>query len=93
MIHQKNMCDIYHDMNISKFEYFTFEKKAYYLRSKSKIFIIFFSFRVGIEYTQGQEQNAYLAATYVKKESPKEEKKLPAPVIPEAGSESDSDSN
>lgn len=49
-------------------------------------------YRVGIEYTQGQEQNAYLAATYVKKESPKEEKKVPAPVIPEV-SDSDSDSN
>lgn len=48
-------------------------------------------FRVGIEYTQGQDQNAYLAATYVRKESPKEEKKVPAPV-PEA-SDSDSDSN
>lgn len=47
---------------------------------------------VGIEYTQGQDQNAYLAATYVKKESPKEEKKLPPPV-PEGGSDSDSDSN
>lgn len=43
-----------------------------------------------MEYTQGQEQNAYLAATYVKKEEPKEEKK-PAPV-PEV-SDSDSDSN
>lgn len=47
--------------------------------------------RVGIEYSQGQDQNPYLAATYVKKESPKEEKKVPAPV-PEV-SDSDSDSN
>lgn len=50
--------------------------------------------RVGIEYTQGQEQNAYLAATYVKKEEPKEEKKVvPPPAVPEGGSDSDSDSN
>lgn len=47
--------------------------------------------RVGIEYTQGHEQNAYLAATYVKKEEPKEEPKKPAP-LPEA-SDTDSDSN
>lgn len=50
--------------------------------------------RVGIEYTQGETQNAYLAATTVKKAAPapaiKEE--VPAP-IPEAGSDSDSDSN
>lgn len=60
--------------------------------NKNEFPICFSIYRVGIEYTQGQEQNAYLAATYVKKESPKEEKKLPAP-LPEVVSESDSDSN
>lgn len=46
--------------------------------------------RVGIEYTQGESQNAYLAATAVKK-APVVEKK-PEPV-PEVQSDSDSDSN
>lgn len=50
-------------------------------------------FRVGIEHTQGQEQNAYLAATTVKKEPIKEEPPAPVALPPVAGSDSDSDSN
>lgn len=55
----------------------------------------FIRYRVGIEYTQGQDQNAYLAAAYVKKEEPKEEKKVvpTVPTVPEGASDSDSDSN
>lgn len=50
--------------------------------------------RVGIEYTQGESQNAYLAATTVKKAPPAPAIKEQVPTsIPEAGSDSDSDSN
>lgn len=90
MIHQRNTCDTYRAMNISEFkhEFLIFTSNSC-TTIKAKITICFIN-RVGIEYTQGHEQNAYLAATYVKKEDPKEEKK-PAP-LPEA-SDTDSDSN
>lgn len=84
------MFDTYRDMNIST--YFIFQALRFDLNDNHFLFLAFdLVHRVGIEYTQGQDQNPYLAATYVKKESPKEEKKAPAP-LPEA-SESDSDSN
>ena len=81
-------------MNTSKFDMtkpLSILFRFLFLIALLSFFTCFPTIRVGIEYTQGQEQNAYLAATYVKKEEPKEEKKVPAPV-PEV-SDSDSDSN
>lgn len=80
---------------LSRYEYrcvchFLLKKCFFFFICEDTNFIHFC--RVGIEYTQGQEQNAYLAATYVKKESPKEEKKALPPPVPEV-SDSDSDSN
>jgi len=46
---------------------------------------------VGIEHTMGESQNAYLAATTVKKQTIREEPAAPTPMA--THSDSDSDSN
>lgn len=76
---------VYH-LNLS-----TLELKCYNINIHICNIFLYFSHRVGIEHTHGHEQNAYLAATTVKKEPIKEE--APAPLPPVAGSDSDSDSN
>ncbi|KAL7026633.1 hypothetical protein ACKWTF_005109 [Chironomus riparius] len=48
-------------------------------------------YRVGIEHTMGESQNAYLAATTVKKQTIREEPAAPTPMA--THSDSDSDSN
>lgn len=71
---------------------FKFEKKNN-IFSFSITFILFN--RVGIEHTQGESQNAYLAATCVKKApapAPAPIKEEPPATVPEV-SDSDSDSN
>lgn len=46
---------------------------------------------MGIEHTMGESQNAYLAATTVKKQTIREEPPAPTPMA--THSDSDSDSN
>lgn len=81
---QRNMCDIWHDMNISKIIPFSCNKLG------SKIIC----FRVGIEHTTEESQNAYLAATArtPKREEPIREEQ-PMATTPVAPSDTDSDSN
>lgn len=56
-----------------------------YLRIAALIYI----YRVGIEHTMGESQNAYLAATTVKPQTIREE----APVAPTPMNHSDTDSD